>query len=618
MTGEEDGSTTTNNTASGGGNNSSAIGGVLNMMKSHRAPPPLKLDVQPYLMWKKDIEIWQLLTSLPTEKQGLDLYVSLEQKYKAFVNLSVAELKQSTGVEKILDKLDELLLKDKDTLAYEAYKQFDMFRKVGEMSMVEYINKFDQLYNKAAEYDLTMGTGVLAYLLLKGASLSNNDIKIVRLSLPKLDYSSMKKQLLSVSASCVSAAVNEEVGGPSLLPPQKKVKTEDFTDEAQWNSSNRGRGGYHGSSTRGAFHGNPSRGGYQGSSGRGRGNHFASRGRGRGRGVGGMGRGNATVHQNPIDYATGNPMKCFKCGKTDHFARYCPNNNYTEIKDDENNNDEALMVITLLEVDDHETTESESYEVFLCETDCAAILDTACTRTCCGEGWLSCYLDTLTEDELSKVEYSDTSRRYKFGSGEPVEANKAVTFPCSMAGVDVRLTANIVPSRVPLLLSKESMKKAKMVIDIGNDKAKIFDRTVQLDETSSGHYCIYLSKSMEKLKKFNTSVGKQNPEIALYCTVPLREQDEKQIKASALKLHRQFGHAPSAKLRKLVTAAGEGSENLLKSLDDISEHCETCKRYKRAPPRPVDGGDSNGREVFGRGSHGFKTLERQYVGPTPY
>ena len=54
--------------ASGAGNavSLSAFGG---MLKTHRAPPPLKLDVQPYLMWKKDVEIWQLLTSMSKEKQ---------------------------------------------------------------------------------------------------------------------------------------------------------------------------------------------------------------------------------------------------------------------------------------------------------------------------------------------------------------------------------------------------------------------------------------------------------------------------------------------------------------------------------------------------------------------
>ena len=564
---------------SGSGNAASlsAFGG---MLKTHRAPPPLKLELQPYLMWKKDVEIWQLLTSMSQEKQGLDLYMSLEQKYKQFVNLSVAELSQATGIKKILEKLDELLLKDTDTLAYEAYEKFDTFRKVGNMSMVEYINKFDQLYNKAAEYDLTMGTGVLAYLLLKGASLSDSDIKMVRLSLKKLDYSSMKRQLLSVSANFASSSSSEHSVGPSLiLPPDKKIKTEDFdfSDEAHWNwnNSSRGRGGY------------SQRGSYRGNSSRGRGNNYGNRGRGRGRG--------GSARQNPIDPVTGHPRKCFICDETDHLARDCTNsksstNNYTVIKDEEKA-EEAHMVITLMEVNESKESEasekSDIYETFLCESDSTAILDTACTRTVCGEPWLDLYLDTLTEEELSNVEYSDTSRKYKFGSGDPVEATKAVTFPCSIAGVDVKLKANIVSSRVPLLLSKESMKKAKMVLDIGNDTAKVFGKTIHLDETSSGHYCISLSKAMDKLKKFNKSLGENNSEISLYCTVPLQQQDEKQLKASALKLHRQFGHSPSARLRKLVISAGEGSEKLLKALDDVAENCETCKRYKRVPPRPV-------------------------------
>ena len=560
--------------ASGAGNavSLSAFGG---MLKTHRAPPPLKLDVQPYLMWKKDVEIWQLLTSMSKEKQGLDLYMSLEQKYKQFVNLSVTELSQATGVKKILEKLDELLLQDKDTLAYEAYERFDKFRKVGDMTMVEYINKFDQLYNKAVEYDLTMGTGVLAYLLLKGASLSESDIKMVRLSLSKLDYSSMKKQLLAVSANFASSS--EHCVGPSLIPPpEKKIKTEDFSDEAHWNwnNSSRGRGGY------------SHRGSYRGNSRRGRGNNYGNRGRGRGRG--------GAVRQNPIDPATGLPMKCFKCDETDHLARYCTNSNSNTnniVMKEEDKAEEAHMVITLMEVnestDSDESEESDVYETFLCESDSTAILDTACTRTVCGEAWLALYLDTLTEEELSSVEYSDTSRKYKFGAGDPVEATQAVTFPCSIAGVNVKLKSNIVSSRVPLLLSKESMKKAKMVLDIGNDTAQVFGKTIHLDETSSGHYCISLSKAMYKLKKFNKSQGGNNSEIALYCTVPLQQQDDKQLKASALKLHRQFGHSPSSRLRKLVISAGEGSDKLLKALDEVAEKCETCKRYKRVPPRPV-------------------------------
>ena len=51
--------------------------------KVHRAPPVLNLELQSYVMWRKDIGIWQLLTSLPKNKQGLDLYMSLKQSYKS-------------------------------------------------------------------------------------------------------------------------------------------------------------------------------------------------------------------------------------------------------------------------------------------------------------------------------------------------------------------------------------------------------------------------------------------------------------------------------------------------------------------------------------------------------
>ena len=110
-----------------------ALGATTNttvmITKVHRAPPVLNLDVQSYVMWKKDVEIWQLLTSLPKNKQGLELYISLKQKYKAFIALTIDELSSDDGVKLILRKLDELLLRDKDTLAYEAFEQFDQFRK---------------------------------------------------------------------------------------------------------------------------------------------------------------------------------------------------------------------------------------------------------------------------------------------------------------------------------------------------------------------------------------------------------------------------------------------------------------------------------------------------------
>ena len=54
----------------------------------------------------------------------------------------------------------------------------------------------------------------------------------------------------------------------------------------------------------------------------------------------------------------------------------------------------------------------------------------------------------------------------------------------------VTLNTDVVPSDIPLLLSRKSMKKANMTLDFKNDSAEIFGNVVQLMTTQSGHYAI--------------------------------------------------------------------------------------------------------------------------------
>ena len=52
------------------------------------------------------------------------------------------------------------------------------------------------------------------------------------------------------------------------------------------------------------------------------------------------------------------------------------------------------------------------------------------------------------------------------------------------------LNADIVASDILLLLSRKSMKKANMALDFKDDHAIIFDQSIQLLVTKSGHYAI--------------------------------------------------------------------------------------------------------------------------------
>jgi hypothetical protein len=44
-------------------------------------------------------------------------------------------------------------------------------------------------------------------------------------------------------------------------------------------------------------------------------------------------------------------------------------------------------------------------------------------------------------------------------------------------------------------LSKSSLKKANTVLDLKEDKVTMFDNPVELEFTSSGHYCINILKT---------------------------------------------------------------------------------------------------------------------------
>ena len=113
------------------------------------------------------------------------------------------------------------------------------------------------------------------------------------------------------------------------------------------------------------------------------------------------------------------------------------------------------------------------------------ILDSACTKTVTGETWLNCFIDTLQDKDKSLVEYASTDTKFKFGDGVEVTATKKVKFPAVIGSHKVMIESCIVKNEIPLLLSRGSMKKAGVVLNFGNDTARILNDTVELVSTST-------------------------------------------------------------------------------------------------------------------------------------
>ena len=119
------------------------------------------------------------------------------------------------------------------------------------------------------------------------------------------------------------------------------------------------------------------------------------------------------------------------------------------------------------------------------------------------------------------------------------------TIPAQIGDTKCSIETEVVDIDLPLLLSKDSLKRAKAVLDMCNDKATMVNQPVELNYTSTGHYCIDVSRKQET--KYN-----EESEILLR-EGKLNESEKKQ---TILKLHKQFGHASTANLKKLMQNAG--------------------------------------------------------------
>ena len=68
-----------------------------------------------------------------------------------------------------------------------------------------------------------------------------------------------------------------------------------------------------------------------------------------------------------------------------------------------------------------------------------------------------------------QIRYGESSAVFRFGDGKKFTAQHYVKLPCVFAGKHVNIKADVVSCNIPLLLSKESMKNASMVITMNDD-----------------------------------------------------------------------------------------------------------------------------------------------------
>ncbi|CAG2196706.1 unnamed protein product [Mytilus edulis] len=195
--------------------------------------------------------------------------------------------------------------------------------------------------------------------------------------------------------------------------------------------------------------------------------------------------------------------------------------------------------------------------------------------TVCGENWFKQLLERT--GDITTV---TSSRAFKFGDGKVVNSFMRATVPAQIGSINCKIETEIVKADIPLLLSKASLKKAGTVLDLKNDRAIMFNKPVELEFTSSGHYCVNIVKTKPEIKNLPVNVE----ENVLYITDGMSTAEKRK---TLVKVHKQFGHATFNRLSKLLNKAGMNNANTLELLRSVCENCDICMTNKRPSSKPV-------------------------------
>ena len=573
--------------------------------------PPEWKEGMCYDEFRKRIKVWQLLKVATPEQEGPLVFCTLSGKAEAACEeLTLEQIGSANGLDLILAKLDALYHANKDQKFFVELDTFEKFRRPGSMSMGAFLLEFERLHNVIVKNKCNYPDGVLAYKVLKAANLSIESEKLCKATIVGAwSYQAMKDQLKKIFVDITAVPSNYDEKPVKVEPvmyaqnpnSQEDDNYDDYDDDdynyddvgrkfivpsnLEYNDIYYGkyrpiRGNQGGSYYKRNFSGNnaqnpqkfPQRFNQQNNSNK---RYIDINLKKLSDSY------NSSPHiPNPKDNR-GNYTTCRKCRSIFHWYQDCPHiNNNSETPSQPqggkvfygNDTVDDQIYISLFQ-----SSVPVSSDEVLClvgETLNHAVIDSGCTKTVCGLKWFKAYCDTMSDDQRLHLERNsqESSAVFRFGDSPPVNSTQLVSLPVTIQNKNIYLPTEIVDADIPLLVSKQTLEHGKAILDCGEKTISLYGVKQPLLITSSGHHAIPIKPHS----------GELSSNIVMHAI-----SEDTDLKAVSKKLHQQFGHPSADRLKKLIKNSGEDSEELFNAIDEVTDKCDTCKRYKRTSPRPV-------------------------------
>ena len=451
------------------------------MAFTEKTPPPFDRKLDVYSKWEKKFELWQSITDVAPTKQGGLLILRLDEETQSAIlnEVTIEQIKAAEGVDTILTKLKAMFPVDETLSAYEAYEEFEKYRRPPNVSMPDYCREFQQKYAKVKKTDTTLAEHVLAYRLLNSANLNETQEQIVKATIPAMTSEAMITQLKKIN----NFSSTDGSGGIKI----KAEPTDMIEQETMYGGAyNRSRSsGFHQSDRNRSRYG-------QGNTY----NHQSDKRLAKYQTERKGGKSKPKRGKNPLD-SSGNITRCRNCDSINHWEEDCPDlykEEHSTYQEDclEDTDDDGIIEVDVASVAEPECFNDITKVVLTCETMSAAVLDSGAPKSVCGNVWLDEYISTLNNEDKKKIVYRSSKNIFKFGCGSKLSAVKHIAVPALIGKKEVIIKADVIKGDLPLLLGRDSLKEARSSLDFRDDTIEILDQKLNLVVTKSGHYALPL------------------------------------------------------------------------------------------------------------------------------
>ena len=258
----------------------------------------------------------------------------------------------------------------------------------------------------------------------------------------------------------------------------------------------------------------------------------------------------------------------------------------------------------------------------------SAILDTACSKCLCSSDWISKYEDYLqSTDDSRDIQWEFEPDSFGFADDEHMKTDYVAYLPVQIGEYQGTIkTAVLEKTTTPLLMSYSAMKCLGITLDTVNDKlssTKCNLVDLPLQRTSSGHPIIplFVKPGDETSSCRRTSTSSSTSSKAGMLSASFSPTPQKKVhgmrsnsapldsslsfstdpsvyaasrfsgsEADVMKLHVQFGHASSNKLRTMLFKNAKYNPRHVANIEKVLAKCRICKNHQAPPKRPKVGG----------------------------